>query len=132
VKKSRNLQRRAKHGITSDVHVKLLIRSFANCNVKEKTKKRKRTLDLVRRIKGWKGIKVCVPSPQMRVAKERSSGNDQRNIAVMKLINSKSSLQTKIKELKIKSSKKKINPIYRSNRSSGTREGNNSSSSMER
>jgi hypothetical protein len=87
--------------------VKLLIRSFANCNVKEKTKKRKHTLDLVRRIKGWKGIKVCVPSPQMRVAKERSSGNDQRNIAVMKLINSKSSLQTKIKELKIKSSKKK-------------------------
>jgi hypothetical protein len=42
----------------------------------------------------------------MGAVKEKSSGDDHRNIALVKLINSRRSLQTKINELKTKSSKK--------------------------
>jgi hypothetical protein len=47
-----------------------------------------------------------MPSPWMGAVKEKSSGDDHRNIALVKLINSRRSLQTKINELKTKSSKK--------------------------
>lgn len=96
--------------------MKFLIQSFANCNVKNKLRKQHVLLLWIQfgELKIERGLRF-VPSSWMGVVKERSSGDDYRYIAVVKLINSRNSMQTKINELK--SSGKKCNPIYRSNRS---------------